>query len=76
VLRDCAWQTCVVDELLALTSAQARVAITAAEAAGVALAVGFNRRFLPAYQTLITMYSNGDLEQALHVEENFSDGFG
>lgn len=40
------------------------------------LAVGFNRRFLPAYQRLQELVKSGALGRILHVQGNFSGSFG
>lgn len=65
-----------VEKPLALTLAEAEEAVAACAAAGVVLAVGFNRRFLPAYRALCESYAAGTLGEALHVEGNFSGSFG
>jgi myo-inositol 2-dehydrogenase/D-chiro-inositol 1-dehydrogenase len=61
---------------LALTRADAQRAVEACRRAGVVLAVGHNRRFLPAYRELGRMLRAGELGQPLHVEGNFSGSFG
>jgi myo-inositol 2-dehydrogenase/D-chiro-inositol 1-dehydrogenase len=61
---------------LALTRADAQRAADACTAAGVVLAAGHNRRFLPAYRELARMLRAGELGQPLHVEGNFSGSFG
>lgn len=61
---------------LALTRADAQRAVDACAAAGVTLAVGHNRRFLPAYAELARRLREGALGQPLHVEGNFSGSFG
>ena len=53
----------------------ARVA-AACKAAGVVLAVGHNRRFLPAMRDLKALIDGGDLGRMLHVEGNFSGPIG
>jgi predicted dehydrogenase len=55
-----------------LNRASAARCIEAAQAAGVVLAVGMNRRFLPAVRDLMTRASSGDLGTLLHVEANYS----
>lgn len=57
---------------LALEAQGAVEAFNACEKAGVVLAVGQNRRFLPAYAKLKTHIENGDLGKILHIEGNFS----
>ncbi|GAB7523295.1 Gfo/Idh/MocA family protein [Paraburkholderia sp. 2C] len=57
---------------LALDRAWAARCIDAAEAAGVVLAVGMNRRFLPAVRDLMSRARSGDLGTLLHVEANYS----
>lgn len=61
---------------LALRRADAERAVAACEAAGVALALGHNRRFLPAYAELRRLVDSGFLGQVLHIEGNFSGSFG
>jgi predicted dehydrogenase len=61
---------------LALTRADAVRAVAACEAARVTLALGHNRRFLPAYAELSRLLREGELGQPLHVEGNFSGSFG
>ncbi len=65
-----------VEKPLALTLDQAARAAGACARNGVVLAVGFNRRFLPAYQQLCEKFRSGSLGTALHVEGNFSGPFG
>lgn len=65
-----------VEKPLALTLAEAEEAVAACAAAGVVLAVGFNRRFLPAYRALCENHAVGRLGEALHIEGNFSGSFG
>lgn len=65
-----------VEKPLALTAADARQAIDACAAAGIVLAVGHNRRFLPAVQALFALAHSGELGRLLHVEGNFSGAFG
>jgi predicted dehydrogenase len=52
----------------ALTKADAEAAADATRAAGVALAVGYNRRFHPEMARLRERIRNGDLGTILHVE--------
>ena len=65
-----------VEKPLALTLADAQAAADACGRAGVALAVGHNRRFLPAVRALHAMAAAGELGTLLHVEGNFSGPFG
>jgi predicted dehydrogenase len=55
-----------------LTHADAAGAAGACAAAGVILAVGHNRRFLPSFQALRTQLEDGRLGLPLHVEGHFS----
>lgn len=59
-----------------LTKADAERAVAAAEAAGLVLAAGHNRRFLPAMQRLKAMIADGALGRLLHVEGNMSGHVG
>lgn len=52
----------------ALTAADAAAAITAAEAAGVTVGIGYNRRFHPEMNQLRDMINSGELGTVLHVE--------
>lgn len=65
-----------VEKPLALDMAGALAAISAARTAKVKLAVGFNRRFLPAFRRLSDIVRSGKLGQVLHIEGNFSGPFG
>jgi predicted dehydrogenase len=65
-----------VEKPLALTVSDAATAFDACEAAGVQLAVGFNRRQLPAFQRLAAMVECGDIGRPLHVESSFCGSFG
>ncbi|MEM6462579.1 MAG: Gfo/Idh/MocA family oxidoreductase [Pseudomonadota bacterium] len=65
-----------VEKPLALTLADARIALEASKRHRIALAVGFNRRFLPAYQMMERELAAGSLGTALHLEGNFSGPFG
>ncbi len=60
------------DKPFTLDKASAERAVAAAEAAGVTLAVGFNRRFLPAIRQLRGFVADGTLGTLLHAEANFS----
>ena len=57
---------------LALTRADALRALAAVEAAGVALAVGHEKRFEPPILSLMRMLESGALGTPLQVEANFS----
>lgn len=65
-----------VEKPLALTLQQATAAADACAQAGVQLAVGFNRRFLPAFQALQRKVRSGQLGRILHVEGSFCGPFG
>jgi predicted dehydrogenase len=65
-----------VEKPLALTLADATAAARACERARVVLAVGHNRRFLPAVRALHALAADGALGTLLHVEGNFSGSFG
>jgi predicted dehydrogenase len=65
-----------VEKPLALSRAEADRAIAACAAAGVVLAVGHNRRFLPAFEELLAEAQSGALGRILHLEANFSGSFG
>src|SRR5258708_3942504 len=60
------------DKPFTLDSASATRAIAAAEAVGVVLAIGFNRRFLPSMRNLVQRTRSGELGTLLHVEANYS----
>jgi predicted dehydrogenase len=57
---------------LALTRASAEAAIDACQAAGVAVGLGHNRRFLPNTVALKRLIDDGALGRLLHAEGNFS----
>ena len=61
-----------VEKPLTLDKASAVTAVAACDAAGVVLALGHNRRFLPAMQDLKSMIDGGELGTILHIEGNFS----
>jgi predicted dehydrogenase len=67
-----------VEKPFTLTEAGAKKAVKAAGRAGRVLALGHDRRFLPAMAELRRRLADGALGQALHVEANFSgsSGFG
>lgn len=58
---------------LTLTAADAVRAVGAARAAGTLLAVGHNRRFLPALAEMKRQVETGALGELLHVEGHFSN---
>jgi predicted dehydrogenase len=60
------------DKPFTLDKPSAERAVAAAKAAGVTLAVGFNRRFLPAVAELQRLIASGDLGTLLHAETHFS----
>ncbi len=61
-----------VEKPLALERAEAVSAFDACAEAGVVLAIGQNRRFLPAVKHLRGLVAAGELGRLLHVEANFS----
>ncbi|GAF50024.1 Gfo/Idh/MocA family protein [Rhodococcus wratislaviensis] len=65
-----------VEKPLALDVAGALRAVDACSRTSRVLAVGFNRRYLPAYQRMQDLSANGELGQLTHVEGNFSGPFG
>jgi predicted dehydrogenase len=58
---------------LALTRADARRAIDACRRAGVALGLGYNRRFWPSMRELQRIVRSGELGEILHLEGHFSN---
>jgi len=58
---------------LTLTAADAVAAVGAARKAGTLLAVGHNRRFLPALGEMKRLAAAGELGEVLHVEGHFSN---
>jgi predicted dehydrogenase len=58
---------------LALTRADAERAVDACAQAGVALAVGHDKRFWPSMQALSRVVKRGELGPILHVEGHFSN---
>ncbi len=58
---------------LALTRADAERAVQACDRAGVALAVGHDKRFWPSMQALARVVKSGELGEILHVEGHFSN---
>ena len=65
-----------VEKPLTLGREQAALAAESAGDAGIVLAVGHNRRFLPALQDLRAMIDSGALGTVTHMEGNFSGPFG
>ena len=65
-----------VEKPLALNLSEAEEVVRTSITAKIILAVGFNRRFLPAYNALKGFLTNGALGQVLNVEGNFSGPFG
>ena len=61
-----------VEKPFGLDADDARHAVEGCERAGVTLAVGFNRRFLPSMRDLRTTVEEGDLGTVLHVEGQFA----
>ncbi|MDO8596804.1 MAG: Gfo/Idh/MocA family oxidoreductase, partial [Sulfuricaulis sp.] len=61
-----------VEKPLALDAASARAAAQACRDAGVVLALGHNRRFLPALAEMKQIVASGSLGKILHLEGNFS----
>ncbi len=58
---------------LALTRADAQRAIAACRRAGVALGLGYNRRFWPSMLELQRIARSGELGEILHLEGHFSN---
>jgi predicted dehydrogenase len=65
-----------VEKPLALTHADAKRAVDAARAASVELAVGHNRRFLPAAEAALESIRSGALGEIVHAEGNFANASG
>lgn len=65
-----------VEKPLTLDRPSAEASVKACRDAGVVLAVGHNRRFLPAMGDIKQMINSGDLGTVMHVEGNFSGSFG
>ncbi|TVQ28898.1 MAG: gfo/Idh/MocA family oxidoreductase, partial [Geminicoccaceae bacterium] len=59
-----------------LTRESAAAAVAAATEAGIVLAVGHNRRFLPAVQRMHALIAEGAIGKLLHVEGNMSGHVG
>jgi predicted dehydrogenase len=65
-----------VEKPLALSKSTAEAAVGAMRTAGLVLAVGHNRRFLPATHALKKLITDGSLGTLVHLEGNFSGNFG
>ncbi len=65
-----------VEKPFTLGHEHAALAADSARAAGIVLAVGHNRRFLPALQEMKSMIDSGALGTITHMEGNFSGPFG
>lgn len=65
-----------VEKPLALAVSDAAASFDVCAAAGVQLAVGFNRRQLPAFRRLAAMVEAGEIGSPLHVEGSFCGPFG
>lgn len=65
-----------VEKPFTLDAAGARACARACSEAQVVLALGHNRRFLPAYAEMKRILAAGELGQILHLEGNFSGSFG
>lgn len=61
-----------VEKPFTLTRASAQAAVDACAKAGVVMALGHNRRFLPAVAEMAAMLADGRLGTLLHVEGQFS----
>lgn len=61
-----------VEKPLALIASEAAAVVAACNDAGVPLAVGFNRRFLPAFIEMLQRIKTGQIGTLLHVEGQFS----
>jgi predicted dehydrogenase len=61
-----------VEKPFTMTKASAEAAVAACRSAGVVLALGHNRRFLPAVAEMKAMLADGRLGTLLHVEGHFS----
>ncbi|MBE0620629.1 MAG: Gfo/Idh/MocA family oxidoreductase [Burkholderiales bacterium] len=65
-----------VEKPFTLDAASARAAARTCRDAGVVLALGHNRRFLPAFVEMKRIVAAGELGEVLHLEGNFSGNFG
>jgi predicted dehydrogenase len=65
-----------VEKPFTMTKATAEASVSAAEKAGVVLALGHNRRFLPSVLELKSRIESGALGTILHIETNHSGASG
>ena len=65
-----------VEKPFTMDAASARVAVAACREAGVVLALGHNRRFLPAFAEMRRIVASGELGELLYLDGNFSGNFG
>ena len=65
-----------VEKPFTLTKESAEASVAAAQKAGLVLALGHNRRFLPSVLELKSQIANGGLGTILHIETNFSGASG
>jgi predicted dehydrogenase len=65
-----------VEKPFTLTRATAERAVAACQKADVTLALGFNRRYAPAFLDLLRRLQLGEIGDVLHVEGQFSGGSG
>lgn len=65
-----------VEKPLALTLGDAEAAVSASSKSRLVLAIGHNRRFLPAARRMKELLSNDRLGTILHLEGNFSNNSG
>jgi len=65
-----------VEKPFTLTRATAESAVAACQAAGVTLALGFNRRYAPSFLDLMRRLKAGEIGDILHIEGQFSGGSG
>jgi predicted dehydrogenase len=61
-----------VEKPFTLTRAEAEQTVAAVRKAGIVMALGHNRRFLPATAKLKAMIASGELGTLCHIEGNFS----
>jgi predicted dehydrogenase len=61
-----------VEKPFTLTRADAEAAVAACKAAEITLAVGFNRRYAPAYVDMIRRIAAGEIGALRHIEGQFS----
>jgi predicted dehydrogenase len=65
-----------VEKPLSLSKVAAETVVAAMQEAKLVLAVGHNRRFLPATRALKSLVADGGLGTLIHLEGNFSGNFG